>query len=152
MTQPDTTYTNAAGGKQSVIPWKMSLWPNNLLREALRFNDECFFAFKELLATRELLMLRTLVESNRSKEVIWDSTYTLIDETLQMGAEKYGRFNWHRIPSHEHLDHALLHLFNLGGLAPCDPREELAHFLTRITFYWDMLDIEAELAGREANF
>lgn len=151
---PDlTTYTNAAGGKQSVIPWKMSLWPDNLLREALKFRDEDFLEFKTALAARDLDALRYFAEETRAGGARIDcSTLTLIDETLQFGASKYGRFNWHKIPSHEHLDHALLHLYNLGG-SSTDPREELAHFLTRMTFYWDMLDIEATgLVTERPNF
>lgn len=48
------------------------------------------------------------------------------------GAKKYARNNWRKIPMHEHIRHALIHLFKIMAGDTTEPH--LWHALTRLAF------------------
>lgn len=53
-----------------------------------------------------------------------------LGKVLKRGADKYGIDNWRQIPEHEHVNHALTHLF--GWLA-CDKQDDhLEHAFCRL--------------------
>ena len=96
---PDTpTTVNAAGGKQSAVPYRADLIP---ARAILR-----------------------------------------VSSVLHTGALKYGDDNWHVIPTRDHLNHALTHVFAyLAGDAQDD---HLGHAATRLLM---ALEIDARTTG-----
>lgn len=53
-------------------------------------------------------------------------------KVLHHGAEKYGEDNWRLIPTKEHLNHALMHIY--AWLAGDETDEHLSHILCRATF------------------
>lgn len=100
---PDTpTAVNAAGGKQSAVPYRADLIP-----------------------ARAILQ---------------------VSAVLHTGALKYGDDNWHVIPTRDHLNHALTHVFaHLAGDAQDD---HLGHAATRLLM---ALEIEARTTGNNKH-
>lgn len=100
---PDApTTVNAAGGKQSAVPYRADLIP-----------------------ARAILQ---------------------VSSVLHTGALKYGDDNWHVIPTRDHLNHALTHVFaHLAGDAQDD---HLGHAATRLLM---ALEIEARTTGNNGN-
>lgn len=100
---PDTpTAVNAAGGKQSAVPYRADLIP-----------------------ARAILQ---------------------VSAVLHTGALKYGHDNWHVIPTRDHLNHALTHVFaHLAGDAQDD---HLGHAATRLLM---ALEIEARTTGNNVH-
>lgn len=63
--------------------------------------------------------------------------HEVLAKVLAEGAAKYTPWNWTKIPSEDHLNHALQHLtkFAQGDVS----EDHAAHALTRIAFWVDML-------------
>lgn len=59
---------------------------------------------------------------------------------------KYGEWNWHKIPSKDHLNHALTHIFafQAGDTSEGETIEHARHAATRILFWLEMLVKEGE--------
>ena len=53
-------------------------------------------------------------------------------ETLKIGAERYAEWNWTGIPTTDHINHALIHLY--AWLAGDTQDDHLGHAITRIAF------------------
>lgn len=53
-------------------------------------------------------------------------------ETLKVGAERYAEWNWTGIPTTDHINHALIHLY--AFLAGDTQDDHLGHAITRIAF------------------
>lgn len=53
-------------------------------------------------------------------------------ETLKFGAERYAEWNWTGIPTTDHINHALIHLY--AWLAGDTQDDHLGHAITRIAF------------------
>lgn len=61
--------------------------------------------------------------------------FLAVSEVLHHGAEKYGASNWRKIPTSDHLNHALTHV--MAWLADDQSDDHLAHAACRILFALD---------------
>src|SRR5688572_11453995 len=68
-----------------------------------------------------------------------------IARILEAGAEKYGEWNWRNIPSKDHLNHAINHLFKY--IADDQSEDHLGNAGCRILFLLDMIFIESRDKG-----
>ncbi len=55
-----------------------------------------------------------------------------LSKLLKNGGKKYGKWNWMKIPTHEHLNHALIHIY--GFLAGDTSEKHLIHAACRLYF------------------
>ena len=63
-----------------------------------------------------------------------------IGEVLSTGSEKYGDWNWLNIPTNDHLNHALGHIF--AYISGQEQQMNLRHAATRMLFALDMFERE----------
>lgn len=100
----------------------------------------CLSVHKDAIITNE----------NGGRQSRLDARYDLIPpyaeeivaEVLAEGAVKYGQWNWLKIPSDSHLNHARQHIakFIQGDKS----EDHAAHAATRIAFWLDMLKREGK--------
>lgn len=55
-----------------------------------------------------------------------------VSGVLAEGAEKYGEWNWLKIPSQDHINHAIIHLY--AHLAGDKSDDHLSHAMCRVMF------------------
>jgi hypothetical protein len=69
-------------------------------------------------------------------DLICPKTLIRMGEILDSGAVKYGEHNWKNIPTQDHINHALVHIY--GFLDGNTDDDHLGHALTRVMFALSM--------------
>ena len=70
-----------------------------------------------------------------------------VAKVLKEGAESHGENNWHSIPSSDHLNHALLHIF--AYMAGDTQDDHAEHATCRIMMFMEMVLRERESRRRQ---
>jgi hypothetical protein len=86
------------------------------------------------------LIVERLLKGNRGHygclKHICPKTLIRMGKILDSGAVKYGENNWKNIPTQDHLNHALVHIY--GFLDGNTDDDHLGHALTRVMFALSM--------------